>query len=217
MSPQPKRLLGVRATFVLETTALILLGLAIWCFRLPIGRSEAVMAEESAALDVLAEIARAEEIASLPVETPEGVQRSYLLAADLAARLPADLGESIERGAAEFSSHPGSVSGAFAHGGYCFVVYLAAARGEAVAEADGRALRAGFWIAYAWPLVYGKTGRRVFVRDSYGSLKFFDNETGRYSGLRVCPPPPLYKPDVKSWPIEEKMTGWERSIKWWPL
>jgi len=66
---------------------------------------------------------------------------------------------------------PGALGGVAVFAGYCYTVYLPARAGGAVAELQGGGELPGtvdpdgaetHWVAYAWPLEWGKTGNRVF-------------------------------------------------------
>lgn len=80
--------------------------------------------------------------------------------------------------------------------GYCFQIYLPGAAGVPVAEAaTGGAPEAKLdprratvlWCCYAWPLEFGKTGRRAFFIDQNGDVLAMENEAQCYSGFAKRP------------------------------
>ncbi|MEM7202638.1 MAG: hypothetical protein AAF628_20385 [Planctomycetota bacterium] len=83
-------------------------------------------------------------------------------------------------------------------GGYCFAMFLPDASGRPTGEAkDGGAAEsrpdpatAGvLWCCYAWPLEYGRTGRRAFLIDQAGDVLATANHEQRYSGRDRRPDP----------------------------
>jgi len=64
--------------------------------------------------------------------------------------------------------------------GYYFVLYLPISRSQ-VAEHERR------FVIYAWPVEYGKTGKRVFAVNQTGEVFFARNKNGEYSGLLTVP------------------------------
>ena len=79
------------------------------------------------------------------------------------------------------------------HRGYRFRVYLPDAEGHGVRYRDrervdvGRAAR--FGACYAWPEVYGETGRRAFLLTLQGTLLVSENEQRKYDGGENAPRP----------------------------
>lgn len=82
--------------------------------------------------------------------------------------------------------------------GYCFRIYLPAADGAAVPEADDGGVGTTapdptnaevLWCLYAWPAEYGVTGQRAFFISQAGDVFATSNKIQRYSG-RDNPPSP---------------------------
>ena len=76
--------------------------------------------------------------------------------------------------------------------GYHFYLYLPGLAKEAIGEIPGDPTNMPEfanaqeckYVCYAWPVEYGKTGRRIFVIDQSGEVVVADNDGGRYSGSR---------------------------------
>ena len=83
--------------------------------------------------------------------------------------------------------------GTFSHGGYIFRLYLPGARASFVPAAGANVvdtgLAEGLWCAYAWPLVAGESGNRVFFVNQGGDVLTAVVENGRYSGIGSPPDP----------------------------
>ena len=76
-------------------------------------------------------------------------------------------------------------------GGYCYVVYLADEERRPLKRAQDRtddAACPAAWVAYAWPLEYGETGRQVYAANQSGTVWEFQNARGSFSGPLKIPP-----------------------------
>ncbi len=62
------------------------------------------------------------------------------------------------------------VNGFFTKAGYHYYIYLPS-------ESEAK-----YWIAYAWPVEYAKTGNKVFVVNETGLILYTKNEKNEYSG-----------------------------------
>ena len=89
-------------------------------------------------------------------------------------------------------------NGVVQRSGYCFRIFLPNKAMAAVAEAKtGGGLGCAVapkmaevvWCAYAWPVEWGKTGKRAFFIDQSGDVMVCKNAFGDYSGLGATPPP----------------------------
>ncbi len=101
--------------------------------------------------------------------------------------------------------------------GYCFRVSLTDSLGEPHDEPPVKdvTLNPRFWIAYAWPQEWGDPGRRIFVADSFGSLRSWGHAIPLFVGLAHPPDPWLAKPpSEKSYPFARKTRGWQKHLRW---
>jgi len=75
-------------------------------------------------------------------------------------------------------------------GGYHFVIYIPDERRRPMVrpELHDESRSPKMWVAYAWPIMYGQTGRQVFAADWQGRLWGLQNAVSSYSGLRGGPP-----------------------------
>jgi len=100
--------------------------------------------------------------------------------------------------------------------GYHIVLYLphnpAPLRGQygkderRVEGANARELR---YVVYAWPVEYGKTGRRAWTINQQGEVYATSNQTVRYSGLTHFPVPSAgLDTSQPSEPLNSPLGGW---------
>jgi prepilin-type N-terminal cleavage/methylation domain-containing protein len=92
-----------------------------------------------------------------------------------------------------------SSAGTMQRAGYVFRMYLPDAangfRGEAGGRAGAQGVSIGatnaetFWACYAWPIIYGNSGRHAYLITQGGELLKCANRTQRYSGLAKAPAP----------------------------
>ena len=54
------------------------------------------------------------------------------------------------------------------------------------------------WLGYAWPVEYGRTGKRVFMVTQCGDVLASRNDITRYSGARVPDPMAGYVPEART-------------------
>jgi prepilin-type N-terminal cleavage/methylation domain-containing protein len=88
-----------------------------------------------------------------------------------------------------------NASGEIVKQGYQFALYLPDAAGQGLAEVGGGGAPAGIdpdlaettWCCYAWPSVYGNSGRRTFYVSQTGDLVFTD--TSAYTAAAGGPLP----------------------------
>lgn len=112
-------------------------------------------------------------------------------------------------------------------GGYCHVLFLSASAGGGAAEPLDGAEKAGlvsadgaekYWVAYAWPLQPGHSGRRVFFINQDEEIweSANDGPQQQYSSLERLPKfdAALPRPDLASVPVEGQPHGdggvWKR-------
>ena len=85
-------------------------------------------------------------------------------------------------------------NGVVTKNGYHFYIYLPGKDG-AMGERDGNAptdrgsanLQEKYWVCYAWPVEYQKTGTQVFAVNQGGTVIAATNTDGKYSGLTKKP------------------------------
>ena len=103
---------------------------------------------------------------------------------------------------------------------YCFIVYLCDEEGRAVSKIGDRVIRPGFWIAYAWPRHYGPAGRRVFVLDSFGELRSWNNLNGAdpvHQSVASAPPANRAPPTAnRSYPFRDALPHDLDANRWIP-
>jgi hypothetical protein len=81
------------------------------------------------------------------------------------------------------------------HNGYVFGVYLPTERGGTWGPRGVDSRRAGaHFVAYAWPVNMGYSGRMVFVLDETGTIRRFQDDRTREVRGDAFPPPPNYAP-----------------------
>ncbi len=89
------------------------------------------------------------------------------------------------------ASFRGVLDGVVERSGYVFRMILPAVSGAGLPEADAGGvgvihpdpfLAESFWVCYAWPADFGRTGNRVFVINQRGDLVFGRNQVTRYTG-----------------------------------
>ena len=154
----------------------------------PLDQSRRILANEAHAVQFLERVAAAQDgflersggttYAFLDELLGEPVGRSGLLVEP--ALIPPDL---IHR-----------LGGTVAADGYHVIVYLPDGHGGGSAlpvAGDARRDGAGFWIAYAWPVTHGTTGRRVFVVAPGAQVMASDDVIEPFSGPGDPPPPNL--------------------------
>ena len=112
----------------------------------------------------------------------------------------------------------------FIHSGYCHLIYLVDSKGRGLGSGRDGPPVADFWLAYAWPEEAGVTGRRIFVADSHGTLRSWDNQLwwdegeGTFTGARNRPEAHLATaPEDLNYPVKSKRSGWMRSLRWKPV
>lgn len=200
------------SSIVLETLTIIALAVATGFLVAPRRDSDAIIAVEREAIDFLEALGDAERalIASRPDHRPGFIT-------ELEDSLAPEWREGLERHAFLDTRRAGSHFIVVTRRGYCFVVYLVDEDGASMVESGGRLAREKCWIIYAWPEVYGRTGRRLFVLDSFGHSRSWDNPLGHYSGADMPPVAALARslgPDDH--PLKERVSGWEKTIRWDP-
>lgn len=74
----------------------------------------------------------------------------------------------------------------------------------------------GRWVAYAWPVAYGISGRAVYALDDRGRLFRTENAIEPFSGPASAPPA-----DFLGRELEESVYGpssaWVRRVRWQPV
>lgn len=197
---------------VLEAVIVIFLAIAGALFHIPRGESRALLANENGAAEVLRMLGRAET--RFRGQMPQdGVRYAFL--SELFGESTRWLGGTYidEELSRRFSTR--NVTGEILEdGGYRFVIYLIDAKNQPIAIPDAGRPVDGFWIAYAWPVSYGVTGRRVFVADSRGIVRSWDNRLRTYGGDTMPPAGLAPSPEGESYPIESARVGWRRSMRW---
>jgi hypothetical protein len=179
----------------------------------PAGASERIRRGEQEATAVLLSIAAAQD--ALTAEAESRPEETFGFMPQILPALPGPVRASFVRPLSELADAGAPQAGVYVHGGYCFILYLADRLGQPALEPQPGGVKPGFWIAYAWPLEYGVTGRRLFVLDSAGVLRYWDNDLGRYSGAGVAPSAALGRgADAKDHPLAHDVVGWERSLRW---
>lgn len=175
-----------RGLSLLEVTIILMVVAAASMFAIPRIQSSRIVANETNAREVLREIQAAERqfLAQNDGKT-YGVLTELLGAVDL--RPVQTKPRALVR--------PGlrSQGPAFSERGYLFSVFLPGHGTAGVAEANlanldlGR-MSKGF-IAYAWPVMHGYSGRTVYAIDAAGELRQFRNDRDPpFSGLGDPPP-----------------------------
>ncbi|MEZ6194913.1 MAG: hypothetical protein R3F20_04165 [Planctomycetota bacterium] len=101
------------------------------------------------------------------------------------------------------------------HEGYLVAVFLADLEGRGRGRATDDPIREDFWIAYAWPERFGVTGRRIFVVDSSGSIRYWENSLGTFDGPERIPSAHLAPaPPGVDYPLDRPRLGFLRSVEW---
>ncbi|MEE9392219.1 MAG: hypothetical protein V3W41_06915 [Planctomycetota bacterium] len=103
-------------------------------------------------------------------------------------------------------------------GGYCLALYLSSDAGEEMGLVTGEKPRDDFWIAYAWPLEFGLTGRRLFSIDLDGTLRAWENQLGTFDGPDRRPAAAM-APDTESrqYPFHRGNQGYLGKVRWRPV
>jgi hypothetical protein len=181
--------LDQRGFTLLETVSVLCLVIAAAAFILPHRASERILVSEDAAVRLLQRVHRA--------------QRPFLERGGGAsfAFLPELLGETLRRRGPPVdppllrgTSLRVHGSGAATDDHYGYVIYLALADGSATCRPGALApqWKARFWVAYAWPLRYGDTGRSLFVCTPEGEIHRTENAVQTFSGPGEIPPANLF-------------------------
>jgi hypothetical protein len=198
---------------------LSLLGLAA-CARVSMEVSTAkndleasIQANEAAAISGLGSICTAEETLriSLAIDVNRDGTGEYGFFGELlgssAVRTDENggVGEEKVRTAPLSAGFRQVASGRVIRGGYVYQIYLPDENGQPVAEADGGGAdgvsisatkSASSWCCYAWPLAYGKSGRRAFfANQTTHQILQTRNDVMHYSGSDKAPGPFAAFPD----------------------
>lgn len=101
--------------------------------------------------------------------------------------------------------------------GYCFCIYRVDAEGESWSD-EREGLDPSFWIAYAWPVDFDKSGRRLFVVDHSGIVRSCENvlsATFSYQSSTERPPAHLARPPKGfEYPFAARRVGPQKSLQW---
>ena len=103
--------------------------------------------------------------------------------------------------------------------GYLFTVYLPSAEGHGALSARdvNPTLARRSWIAYAWPLHYGITGRRVFVVNSDGQVFAEENAGTPLAGLKRVPFASLAWTTLRADTPFQEPVSWVKQVRWEPV
>lgn len=199
--------------YSIELVCLVLVGVTISFFIAPHRASENLRAAERQAVLRMRRIADIERSIFRATSAEKGGRYAFL--PEVIENLPDDEKAGFSRKNFVDSRRANSQFIVGVSGGYCFSLYLLEEDGSAVVESQGQPLRNDFWILYAWPERFGKTGRRMFVLDSFGTERFWENSLGRYSGPETPPTAGLARSiGGADYPMRDRVQGWEKSIKW---
>ncbi len=197
-----------RSFSILECFILLALVSAAATVAIPRWASDRIVTNEQRAAVMLREIAAAQAAFHLRNGT-------YGLLEDLTGD-PSSRGLKVDPACLEA---PTPWLGAAEFNGYLFSVYLPTKQGHGAlshVEVDPEA-GAKAWVAYAWPVHYGITGRRVLVVTPAGEVFAYENAVMPFTTRERRPFAELAwaKLDPKT-PFEEP-GGWVTQVRWDPV
>ncbi len=200
---------------MLEGLVVIFLALGCFMFWRASQSSEEMMAHELRAMATLQAIQSTQQSFQDASGRPMSASLAELVHLCRAGRLPGR-GEGQLAGLQPLPEHPESV---FRDESYLYILYRAQVDGTPQCDDNGASnLHSRFWIAYAWPDDYGVSGRRVFVMDSFGLIRSWDNfmkGEPAFTGPGTLPPAHLAPaPPGCSYPFASKILGIMKHNRW---
>lgn len=184
---------------------MLVLGFAAYIVITPEADSQRIFAMERSAVATLREIHRTQE-SFLNLRSGS----RYALLEEIADRLLARPGTG-----GSLLSDGDLRGGILERDGFAFAVYLPGSDDPgALHPRDVDPERASIaYAAFAWPLRYGRTGRRVFAMGPDGTVRSLENSIEPYEGREDAPPPVLLSPFIDGQPFG-RAPPWVVRLRW---
>ncbi|MAG56892.1 MAG: hypothetical protein CMJ83_11415 [Planctomycetes bacterium] len=188
-----------------ECLVLLLLVAAASTVAIPHWTSDGMLRNERGAVEVLREIAEAQDLFHTRNATFAMMEE---LTGFRTGREVELIPPAFPSGAPEY--------GVIERDGYLFSVYLAAKDGEGalrLVDPDEEHAKT-FWVAYAWPRHYGITGRSLYAINAQGEVFTWENSVNPFSSREARPPANLLGARLgKDHPLA-KPPGWVERLSW---
>jgi hypothetical protein len=195
----------MRSIPYLECATFICLGLATVCLIRPVPLSEQIHGNEKLAIQFLKEISKAEQAFYDRTNGTSYALLDELMGASSARPIPTT----------PALLQPSRFDLVLARDGYVFAVYLPSKdlRGTLRSSSIDPANVGAGWVAFAWPLNYAQSGRRLFGVGPDGVIWSLENSLDSFEGMLDLPPPVLFARHLTGTPFG-RPPAWVASLRW---